>query len=208
MATKAITKTLEILEQTTAPLPARIEAWRSKARNYLRKVEPWIEQYHQRHGNVAVDVQDLETALELVITGADTLSDVSQWSAEQREQLANAEDELSQAREIMRVVRPSGKVEKRWIWELLLGRDHGTLPMLLLIALLVYNGLRFILTFCVGPLREEEERTGFTPAWKGRNGYKWLWMTHRVASVLFWISLFSALYQFGLVLFTPILVPG
>ena len=197
-----------MLEKIAEPLPPLLSDWTTKAREHVAKVEPWIARYHQTGGDIAVETQDLVRAIDLVATAADATSSARQSLAEHREELLDAEDLLDQAQAFIRVVRPSGKVKQRRVVELLLGLDQGILSALLIAVLLLYNVLRCVLTYFVGPLREEEERTDFTPSWKGFNGYAWLWRTHRVASVLFWVSIASGLYHLGTVLWTPVIVPG
>jgi hypothetical protein len=63
------------------------------------------------------------------------------------------------------------------IWKLLLGLDRGYFNALLPIALILYNGCRAILTWRVSLLREEEERSGFSPAFAS---YRWLMAIHWV----------------------------
>jgi hypothetical protein len=109
------------------------------------------------------------------------------------------------------------------VWELLIGKEGHQpywLPYwipywLLTVALILYNLCRAILTWTVGPLRDEEERSGYSPplmynpnepqepplslGWrKGpdwlrhqMNGYGWLIWPHRVVKILFWIALSS-----------------
>ena len=208
LATTAIAKTLDVLERTPEPHPPHLAVWTRKARDYLTKVEPWLERHQQSGAEMPVETQDVERVIELVVTATDSISSAKQSLAEHNEKLQDAEDRLGQAQHLFRVVRPSGKVKQLRVVELLLGLDQGILPALLVIALLLYNIFRGLLTYFVGPLREEEERTGFTPSWKGRNGYAWLWWTHRVASVLFWVSVASGIYHLGMALSTPVLVPG
>ena len=49
------------------------------------------------------------------------------------------------------------------IWYLILGLDRPLSYWLLGVILIAYNFLRGILTFLVAPLRDEEERTGYSP---------------------------------------------
>ena len=43
--------------------------------------------------------------------------------------------------------------------------DH-TRPWFLVLLLFIYNGLRGFLTWWIGPLRDEEERSGYSPSWQ------------------------------------------
>jgi hypothetical protein len=49
------------------------------------------------------------------------------------------------------------------VWWLLLGMERGPTYAVALIMLLIYNSLRLILTLWLAPLREEEERSGYSP---------------------------------------------
>jgi hypothetical protein len=102
---------------------------------------------------------------------------------------------------------PEGKLpeKERRIWQLLMATDRGLATILLTTTLLIYNFLRGLVTYYVGPLREEEERTNETPSWEN---YWHLWRAHQVLRVLFWVSVFSGSYQILQVLFTPVLVFG
>jgi hypothetical protein len=81
-------------------------------------------------------------------------------------------------------------------------------PVALILVLLAYNVARVLLTYFVGPLREEEDRTGHTPAWKGFDGYGWLWRVHRAASALFIVAIVSGAWTIFNLLRTPVVLPG
>ncbi len=59
---------------------------------------------------------------------------------------------------------------ERWresrVWRLVFGLDREPAYWLSAIALLLYNVLRWMLTGLVAPMRDEEERSGVSPAWK------------------------------------------
>lgn len=61
------------------------------------------------------------------------------------------------------------------VWQVLLGLDRGLGPCLLAIMLLLYNAGRGWLTYTVGAMREEEERSGYAPYWKD---YRLAWYIH------------------------------
>lgn len=107
------------------------------------------------------------------------------------------------------------------VWKILLGIDKGLWYSVTAILLIAYNLCRFVLTRCVGPLCEEENRTGVTPPLKHhgwgmfvRNGklirawsinrtlagtiqtYGRLIWVHRVAMLLFWVAVISFLLHF------------
>ena len=77
-------------------------------------------------------------------------------------------------------------------WQLILELDKRPWVALLAIAIIVYNMLRALLTRSVGLLRDQEERSGYTPAWFD---YNWLYRVHHVARVLLFVSAASFLYH-------------
>jgi hypothetical protein len=85
------------------------------------------------------------------------------------------------------------------VWQVLLGVDRARadrmawLNVVLAVSLLVYNLCRAVLTVRVAPLREEEERSGYSPAYRGWDGYRWLIGLHWVVQTLLWIALTSFL---------------
>lgn len=101
--------------------------------------------------------------------------------------------------------------EDRQVISVLLGFDKGLGFGLLVLALLLYNVARAVLTFFVAPLREEEERSGYTPPrgtlapWSG--GYAWLMPFHHAVRVLQWVALASLLWHAVHWLSLPVQVP-
>lgn len=103
------------------------------------------------------------------------------------------------------------------VWEVILGVGQAPFLFAASICLLVYNALRVFLTLKISPLRDEEERSGFSPRfWPthpapygavdpiphgGRLGrfavfvnrlmqsYRWMTWLHRVMQVLVWVAL-------------------
>lgn len=53
-------------------------------------------------------------------------------------------------------------------------------PLLLTLGLILYNACRLVLTWRVGLLRDEEERSGYSPAFRD---YVWLHRAHRFVLV-------------------------
>jgi hypothetical protein len=107
---------------------------------------------------------------DLLSRGRQLLQAIEQRSS----RLQGAAQELRQAREwveqgtqLVRLFAPGGTVQvrRRPVWYLLLGIDRGFGPALLSGTLLLYSIARALLTYSIGPLRDEEERTGTTPAW-------------------------------------------
>lgn len=77
--------------------------------------------------------------------------------------------------------------QPRPLWQVLLKIDEGhVLPPVLAVLLVLYNfGVYWLIT-AVGPLRDEEERSGWSPAWKDY-GYLYYWW-HKPVTVLFYVS--------------------
>lgn len=84
-----------------------------------------------------------------------------------------------------------GKVMSRPLWQVLLRWDEGKVwPTVLAVVLILYNvGVYWLIT-AVGPLRDEEERSGWSPAWKDYGYLRWV---HRCVTILFYVSFASFL---------------
>jgi hypothetical protein len=134
------------------------------------------------------------------------------------------------ASEVIRSIRDRLPVEgaQDWrsaqVWELLLGIDKGIWYFLATCVLLLYNLLRGLLTWVVGPMRDAEERSGVAPPHRveGNNprekllrwlrggwaeSYAWLWLPHKVVTILFVVAvgsfLFNAVNWLALVVWLP-----
>jgi hypothetical protein len=94
----------------------------------------------------------------------------------------------------------------RPLWHVLLKWDEGKLwPTVLAVALIVYNiGVYWLIT-SVGPLRDEEERSGWSPAWKDYGYLRWV---HRVVTFLFYVSVLSFLWNVWVLLNEVVWVPA
>lgn len=89
----------------------------------------------------------------------------------------------------------------------LLQWDEGRVwPTLLAVALLAYNFLIYWLVANVGPLRDEEARSGRSPRWDNYRTLYERW--HRWATVLFDVSLLAGVWNYGGLLFRTIRVPA
>ena len=92
------------------------------------------------------------------------------------------------------------------VWRLLIGAQDRWRYAAVPILLIVYNVLRALLTYAVGPLREEEERSGYSPRlrheswgewWRSPfSAYGWLIWPHWVMVRLFVIAVVIATWQF------------
>jgi uncharacterized protein YjbI with pentapeptide repeats len=126
---------------------------------------------------------------------------------------------------------------KRWresrIWRVVLGVDRGASYWLTAVLLIVYNVCRAVLTWFVGPMRDEEERSGHTPqlrglparsltsmvrtrGWRGAatwleswpDAYFWLFRVHQVLRVLFWFAVASFVWHAVSWLALPVWIPA
>lgn len=71
---------------------------------------------------------------------------------------------------------------------------------ILAVVLIVYSFLRLILTLVVGPQREEEERSGYTPAfgrmWRPSwSTYGWMVWPHHVVTFLMFVAIGTFVYH-------------
>ncbi|MFN3199973.1 MAG: pentapeptide repeat-containing protein [Bradymonadia bacterium] len=97
------------------------------------------------------------------------------------------------------------------VWYVLLGFDKDWATWVPAILVLLYNLIRGFLTWRLAPMRDEEERSHVTPAWKGERlweGYYPLYQMHRIASVLLWVGLSSGVLSIGRWLMTPVWIPA
>lgn len=72
------------------------------------------------------------------------------------------------------------------VWQLLLGWNKGPLSLGVVLLLIFYNVARYLLVRMVAPLRDEEERTGWSPA---VGDYAWMLWPHRIVNGLFLVAL-------------------
>jgi hypothetical protein len=102
---------------------------------------------------------------------------------------------------ILQPCRPPSCLETS-VWEALLGVDRTRVGVvsatawanvMVAVFLLLYNLCRAVLTWRVGPLRDEEERSGYSPAYTGQDGYGWLIWLHRAVQVLLVVAVTSFL---------------
>ena len=85
--------------------------------------------------------------------------------------------------------------EKR-IWEILLLAGHESkVWMLATLSLLLYNIARVLLTWQISGLREEEDRSGISPKYRGRDGYQWLHVTHLAVRWIVFVAAATFIYH-------------
>lgn len=107
--------------------------------------------------------------------------------------------------DLARLDRLLARFEKKPVWMVLLNWDRGKLwPTILAGLLILYNvGVYWLITR-VSSLRDEEERSGWTPAWRD---YGYLVAVHRVVVILFYVSWASFLLNIAGMLGEEVLVP-
>ena len=92
------------------------------------------------------------------------------------------------------------------VWQVLLGLDRGWGACALAVVLLLYNIGRIWLTYQIGALREESDRSGFAPYWKD---YKRAWYAHHyVMRWLMFVAVLSFVYHAWFWLTAPVVLPG
>ena len=77
------------------------------------------------------------------------------------------------------------------VGQLIFGADKGGIYVLIPATLVLYNLLRGFLTYKLAPMRDEEERSGYTPVWQGQNfwsGYQFLYLIHKAVSFLWYLA--------------------
>jgi uncharacterized protein YjbI with pentapeptide repeats len=186
-----------------------VVAWVQNAAKFLDENDRRHEQGKPPGGKSLVSMREVKRMTTLLNQGVQALKSVDDTGRLPRNlsELRDSRYWMDLALISVQPMIPEGKLpaKERRIWQLLLGTDRGIGGILLTTTLLLYNALRGFLTYCLGPLRDEEERTSETPFW---DDYWLLWRTHQVISVLLYISLISGLMQIWEILFTTVLVAG
>ena len=107
--------------------------------------------------------------------------------------------------EIRRLDMVLAKFEKKPVWKVLLKWDRGQAwPTILAGLLILYNIGIYGLITRVSALRDEEERSGWTPAWRDYSHLIWV---HRVVVILFYVSVVAFFINIGGMLGEEVLVP-
>ena len=110
-------------------------------------------------------------------------------------------DELNRLEEYEARVR----FDRQPVWKVALKWDQGRIwPTALAGLLMFYNVGLYVLITQVSALRDEEERSGWTPAWKD---YRHLVWVHRLVVILFYVSVASFLFNIAQMLGEEVLVP-
>ena len=97
------------------------------------------------------------------------------------------------------------------VLELMLGLDKEPIYWLMPSILVIYNIIRGILTYFVSAMRDEEQRSGFTPAWSRfsfQQGYKVLYKMHQIVSTIFYLAvvvfIFNSYYWLSQTVWIPV----
>ena len=173
----------------------KVRKWAEKAEQFYQKqgsylpagVREFVENHAQRIGE-----------LEALLSEAGELADSEDFKAQEW---------AAQARQLLGLMRPclDVKVSKRRVWQLVLGFDKGWGYFSLVMGLLVYNVGRAFLTYSVGLLREEEQRSGDSP---GLTEYRWLFHMHQAVTMLLLVAVISFVYHAWHWLTLPVLMPA
>lgn len=152
----------------------------------------------------------LWTILALIAAFAPYAAKVIYWSAFNRTQISSGE------------VLTCENHECYAVWQLALGIDKGALYWMIPCILIFYNVVRGGLTICVAPIRDEEERSGYSPPWvklrpldlrsrayfaKILGSYRLLYWAHNVIRPFLWLSIVVFLYNAYYWLFLLVLLP-
>lgn len=106
--------------------------------------------------------------------------------------------------ELTRIDDTIVRFEQKKVWKVLLNWDKGPLWPSLAGLLILYNIGIYVLITSVSALRDEEERSGWTPAWRE---YRHLIWVHRAVVLLFYVSVASFGINVGSMLGEEIIVP-
>jgi hypothetical protein len=155
--------------------------WARKAKDFSVKHQSWQSTDGLRFPRRITEVAQLLESLQRLLNEATELAISKDFAAQAWSQ---------QAQHLLHVLRPSMHTKLReWsVWELLLGLDQGLGFFAIAAILVIYNIGRIILTYFVGGLREQEERSGDSPA---RAEYHRLYRVHQIVSVLILLAVGS-----------------
>jgi hypothetical protein len=201
-----IKRAASVMRQQNAP---NLVQWVERADQFLAIVEPQPKISKPAAVASTASTHNLKLMIELLNDGLIALKSLEHTPRPPVDpaELADLRYWIEQTLRIIQPIVPKGQVplKERKVWQLLLGTDRGFWQVLLTIALLLYNVLRAALTYYVGVLRDEEDRTITTPEWPE---YRILWFSHQLLAVLLVVATVSGLYQLLTALSTPVLVAG
>lgn len=193
-AVDAIQRTAEFL--ATTPDPAWVQ-WVEKANAFLSSVERERMTFPQ-----------LRETLELLDSGGraiEAFRDRASENASELEELREIESWVTRVQEAIRILAQDSEIrlQERRVLSLVLGTEDGWHIAMFSAMLLLYPVARTFLTYHVGPLREDEERVGVSPAWKD---YRPLWRLHQVTSPLLVVSVLFGMMRIVGALWGKVLV--
>jgi hypothetical protein len=206
---RSIAVAVAALERTTSLLRKAEDPARDMA-DFIARSEAIVAQLRPllERGDLVIPDGLLRDISDLLGQGRQLLEAVERGGrlrAASRE-LGETKEWTEQGAQLVRLLAPSKtvRVRRRPVWYLLLGIERGPWPAVLSAALLLYNVARALLTYFIGPLRDEEERTGNSPSWAD---YRPWWRLHQVSAVLLVVATVSGLYEIATALTTPVLIP-
>ncbi|MDH3671607.1 MAG: pentapeptide repeat-containing protein [Gammaproteobacteria bacterium] len=193
----AITAIREASDDLKQSPDSKARVWADKAVKFSIRFEPAMSEslrswfVTQKHDEILQSVNDLLEEATKLAGSKDVRTD--EWSQD--------------AQRLQVLYRPWLNAEfRQWrVWELLLGLDKGLWYFGLVMVLLIYNMGRGLLTYFVGSLRDEEERSGDSPAWQHYRGW---YRAHQVVTLLLIFVGASFLFHAWHWLTAPVLLPG
>lgn len=196
VAVNAVQRTSKFLAKTPGPAWT---PWVEKAQAFLLGVE-----------RERMTLPQVRETLELLASSAaaiETFRERASENAAELEELRQVKSWVTQAQEAVHILAPDGEIRlrERRVLSLVLGTEDGWHIALFSAVLLLYNVTRAFLTYRVGPLRDDEERVGVSPAWAG---YKPLWRLHQVTSPVLAVSVLFGIVRILSSLWATVLVPG
>ena len=120
---------------------------------YVLKTAGWVG-VNRVQGELDTMVTDLRTSAANLPENERLKADSLEWAISKIDQRLPSNN-------------PENWQESR-VWRLVVGMDRGWLALLTALSLIAYNICRAILTWFVAPMRDEEERSGHTPAYDRR----------------------------------------
>lgn len=194
MAVDAVQKASEFLAKTPDP------AW-----------TPWVDKAQAFVSSVERDrmtLPQVRETLELLASSAaaiEAFRDQADENATHLQALQQVESWVTQVQEAVRVLDGEIQLKERKVLSLVLGTDDGWHIAVFSAVLLLYNVARAFLTYRVGPLRDDEERVGVSPAW---NDYRLLWRLHQGVSPILAVSVLFGVVRILSSLGATVLVPA
>lgn len=177
-----------------SPDPQQRE-WAQDARRLCEKLTPSMANdgvIHDYAANIGEVVSILARFRRLNGSVARKVAEVQRVSTVKNDPIV--ERWSDQAEAILHTIEPSlsRRVETRRVWEVVLGLHWGISYFSLSVLLLIYNAGRALLTYRIGPMREEEDRLGETPAW---GEYRGLFRIHQAITIMMAVAVASLCFH-------------